>query len=451
MLSLLKQSERLAIEYANHLMNRRLFWKILIVFWIIFVVAFQTTWIAFSFYVERNRERLSSIHVPTKVQMIAQLLRISGEQEAAKFISNLPDVERQYFVITPIEEFEGHLNSAQDSLNIDNYLYREIAIAPNDAGYLVAFLDTDNDNNNAILFNMPIPLILMGLFSGLIFSLLLAWNLTRPMKLLQKGFYRVAQGDLSVRLYAKLKRRHDELSDLARDFDSMVEHLNILMSERQALLHDVSHELRTPLARLQLAIGLAQQNTQNIDGSLQRIELESQRLDQLIGEILTFSRSESICQLDEYFDLEDLIRVVVDDANYEAQLQNIQVVFSALPLSQSIIIGNAEHIRRAVENIIRNAIRFSESGQKIEIKLQESGKYLQIDIRDHGPGIDEYKLSSIFEPFVRIQSPRLGKGYGLGLAIARKTVQVHNGIIQAKNADEGGFLVTIKLPYWRPE
>ncbi|MCO6546070.1 MAG: sensor histidine kinase, partial [Gilliamella sp.] len=111
--------------------------------------------------------------------------------------------------------------------------------------------------------------------------------------------------------------------------------------------------------------------------------------------------------------------------------------------------GNSEQIRRAVENIIRNAIRFSKAEQAVEVSLKETGKYLQIEVKDRGPGVEENKLSSIFEPFVRIQSPQLGKGYGLGLAIARKTVIMHNGTIQATNRDGGGLIVTICLPYWR--
>lgn len=296
---------------------------------------------------------------------------------------------------------------------------------------------------------MPTPILLMGICVGLVFSLFLAWNLTRPMKLLRQGFFRVSQGDLSVRLFKKLKPRRDELSELGKDFDMMVEQLNILISDRQALLHDVSHELRTPLARLQLAIGLAQQNKQNIDTALARIELESERLDQLIGEILNYSRAEMNNRTDEYFDLKELIGVVVNDANYEANHQSIEVEFNLSSINHSIVKGNSEQIRRAIENIIRNAIRFSNAGQTVEVSLKEAGKYLQIEVKDRGPGVDASKLSSIFEPFVRIQSAQLGKGYGLGLAIARKTVIMHNGTIQANNRDGGGLVVTIKLPYWR--
>ena len=432
-------------------MNRRLFWKILVIFWIIFYLTFQLTWIAFSYYIENRNQRFLN-HMPTKVDMIAQLLHVAGEDETLNFIAHLPERERVLLSIKLVSPQYDQVNIITDELEPSAYVYQRMAVAPDGTLYSVSFKDdkTDHSNNkNKTLFNMPTPILLMGICVGLVFSLFLAWNLTRPMKLLRQGFFRVSQGDLSVRLFKKLKPRRDELSELGKDFDMMVEQLNILISDRQALLHDVSHELRTPLARLQLAIGLAQQNKQNIDTALARIELESERLDQLIGEILNYSRAEMNNRTDEYFDLKELIGVVVNDANYEANHQSIEVEFNLSSINHSIVKGNSEQIRRAIENIIRNAIRFSNAGQTVEVSLKEAGKYLQIEVKDRGPGVDASKLSSIFEPFVRIQSAQLGKGYGLGLAIVRKTVIMHNGTIQANNRDGGGLVVTIKLPYWR--
>jgi two-component system, OmpR family, sensor kinase len=432
-------------------MNRRLFWKILIVFWIIFYLTFQLTWIAFTYYIETKNQRFLN-HMPTKVDMIAQFLHVAGEDETLNFIAHLPERERALLSIKLVSPQNDQVNIITDELEPNTYVYQRMAVAPDGTLYSVSFKDDKSDHSNSArkaLLNMPTPILLMGICVGLVFSLFLAWNLTRPMKLLRQGFFRVSQGDLSVRLFKKLKPRRDELSELGKDFDMMVEQLNILISDRQALLHDVSHELRTPLARLQLAIGLAQQNKQNIDTSLARIELESERLDQLIGEILNYSRAEMNNRTDEYFDLKELIAVVVNDANYEANHQSIEVEFNLSSINHSIIKGNSEQIRRAIENIIRNAIRFSQAGQTVEVSLKEAGKYLQIEVKDRGPGVEASKLSSIFEPFVRIQSAQLGKGYGLGLAIARKTVIMHNGTIQAHNRDGGGLVVTIKLPYWR--
>ncbi len=177
-------------------------------------------------------------------------------------------------------------------------------------GLRAANLANAPDKHRREILNVPIPMIWMGVLGGLFFSTLLAWNLTRPMRQLRVGFERVAQGDLSVRLLPVMRRRHDELTEVARDFDSMAERLQALVSAREQLLHDVSHELRSPLARLQLAIGLAHQNPDNVDNALQRIEHESERLDKMIGELLALSRAEnhSLADDDEYFDLQELVK-----------------------------------------------------------------------------------------------------------------------------------------------
>lgn len=428
-------------------MNRKLFWKILLMFWLIFYLTFQLTWLGFAFYYDK-RVRQPFEHIPTTVNFIAELLHISGENAAMNFLHHLPEKQRGSYSIKQVSSAIEPINIVIENREDDSFFYQQTTTSPEGNLYLVAFVNKEDEHRMKTIFNMPVHMIWMGILVGLLFSSVLAWNLTRPLKLLRKAFYQVSLGNLKVRLFDRLKRRHDELSEVAKDFDAMVEQLDVLISARQALLHDVSHELRTPLARLQLAIGLAQQNKLNIDNSLNRIELESERLDKLIEEILTYSRTDVGEVLDEYFDLVTLIRIIVDDATYEATPQNVQIKLELGIISNPIVKGNSEQARRAIENIIRNAIRFSEQGQAVDVSLMEVGKYLQIQVRDYGPGVDEHKLSSIFEPFVRIQPSKQGKGYGLGLAIARKVINMHNGEIKATNSDTKGLVVTIKLPYW---
>ncbi|WP_016603122.1 sensor histidine kinase, partial [Yersinia pestis] len=260
-----------------------------------------------------------------------------------------------------------------------------------------------------------------------------------------------AQGDLSVRLLPVMRRRHDELTEVARDFDSMAERLQALVSAREQLLHDVSHELRSPLARLQLAIGLAHQNPDNVDNALQRIEHESERLDKMIGELLALSRAEnhSLADDDEYFDLQELVKVVVNDARYEAQLPGVEIQLEVAAQSEYTVKGNAELMRRAIENIVRNALRFSASGQQVKVTLSALDKRYQIQVADQGPGVEENKLSSIFDPFVRVKSAMSGKGYGLGLAITHKVILAHGGQVEARNGEQGGLVITLRVPRWQ--
>lgn len=295
--------------------------------------------------------------------------------------------------------------------------------------------------------NMPPPMWWIGGLGGLSFSALLAWHLTRPMNRLRQGFERLAQGDLGVRLYPAMRRRHDEISDAARDFDAMAERLQLLVESREQLLHDVSHELRSPLARLQLAIGLARQDPARIEGSLARIQLETQRMDKMIGELLTLTRaSHGERDGEEYYDLQALVEAVVSDTRYEAQHLGIEIKGQADEEVEYTICGQAELIRRALDNVLRNALRFSQAGQVITLTLQRQGVEFVIEVADQGVGVDESKLSSIFDPFVRIGSPAVGKGYGLGLAITRKAIQAQGGRVEARNGEEGGLIVTLHLP-----
>lgn len=195
-------------------------------------------------------------------------------------------------------------------------------------------------------------------FGGLLFSSVLAWSLARPLNQIRAGFDQVAQGDLNVRLLPVMHKRYDEISDVARDFDSMVERLDSLASAREQLLHDVSHELRSPLARLQLAIGLVRQNPDNLENALQRIEREALLMDKMIGELLTLSRTENSGIEEAYFDLLGLVTAVVNDTRYEAQVTGVEILLVADEGDDYTIRGNAELMRRAVDNVMRNALRF---------------------------------------------------------------------------------------------
>jgi two-component system OmpR family sensor kinase len=302
------------------------------------------------------------------------------------------------------------------------------------------------------MLHIPTPLLWIGGLGGLLFSAVLAWNLTRPMLQMRQAFGRVAQGDLSVRLFAKMGKRHDELSEVARDFDSMAERLQVLVKAREELLHDVSHELRSPLARLQLAIGLARQNPLNVETSLQRIEHEAGRLDKMIGELLALSRTENDQMPDEeYFDLYGLVEAVVNDARYEAQLPGVEIELKPETPEQNdyTVKGNAELMRRAIDNVVRNALRFSAREQKVVVSLIQTEGWLTIEVEDQGPGVEEDKLSSIFDPFVRVMSPLSGKGYGLGLAITRKVMVAHDGKVEARNATPHGLIISLQVPHWK--
>ena len=289
--------------------------------------------------------------------------------------------------------------------------------------------------------------ILAGLFASLAFSALLAWYLAKPIRELRGAFASAAAGDLDVRVAPAMGGRRDELADLGRDFDHMAGRLRDLMDAQRRLLHDVSHEIRSPLARLQAAIGLARQQPESREASLDRIEREAQRLDEMVGELLTLSRLEAGMGdgQKEIIGLTELVGMVVEDARFEAQAQGRKVEFAATAVAA--LCCQAELLHRAIENVVRNAVKFSPPGGVVAIKAGPvAGDRAAITVSDRGPGVPESDLEAIFIPFYRAESGLRAGGYGLGLAIAKRAVEAHGGSIRAANRVGGGLEVTLTLP-----
>ncbi|MEA9389043.1 ATP-binding protein [Acerihabitans sp. TG2] len=432
----------------------RLFWKILFGFWLIFLLMTQLLWVVFSQYGPEHEPPEDSIArriANLQVDSASSVVTTFGLPALASLQAAWPANERRYLSITPLAA-QDKSTPVINPLGTDEVI-RQIS-ALDGQRYMLRY-DIDGLRNSyhqgrrSNILHMPAPLFWMGLVGGLLFSMLLAWNLTRPMLQMRRAFERVSRGDLSVRLFPMMRRRHDEIADVAKDFDAMAERLQVLVSDREALLHDVSHELRSPLARLQLAIGLANQNPKNVSASLDRIEHETGRLDRMIGELLALSRAEHQGSPGEdYFDLHGLVEAVVNDARYEAQVPGVEIQLNSHPQDDYTVKGNAEMMRRGVENIVRNALRFSTQGQRVHVTLSRVDNLLDITVADQGPGVEEKKLSSIFDPFVRVNGPLNGKGYGLGLAITRKVALAHGGQVAAHNGIHGGLVISIRIPHW---
>jgi two-component system OmpR family sensor kinase len=286
----------------------------------------------------------------------------------------------------------------------------------------------------------------VGLMLGLIFASGLALYLSRPIRALRTGLDAFAGGNLRVRLGEMVGTRRDEIADLARDFDGMADRVENLINAREQLLNDVSHELRTPLTRLRLAIALARQRPERTAAALDRVETEARRLDEMVDELLTLSRLESgAAVLQGHFDLLELLQKLIADARFEsgsaAQVKFEAIISDNAPAHNSIL-GDAELIRRAVENVVRNAIRFSPDHGTIAITVTQYANEARIQIDDEGPGVTEDALHTLFDPFVK----GVNGGFGLGLAIAKRAVLAHGGNIRAENRSPTGLRVVISLP-----
>jgi two-component system OmpR family sensor kinase len=292
----------------------------------------------------------------------------------------------------------------------------------------------------------PAVIGLIGLGFSVLFSGLLAWYLARPIRALRRGFDQVAAGDLDTRVSNRIGPRRDELADLGSHFDTTIARLQQLIQSQRQLLHDVSHELRSPLARIQAAIGLMQQNPDKTGEMIQRVERESVRLDNLVGEILTLSRmgdGNTPGQL-EPFDLDDMLADIAADARLEATGRAINISVSG---TAGELTGRSELIQRAIENLVRNAVKFTNNNSAVEVRAERSDDQVVVTVRDQGPGVPEEELSTMTEPFVRGGTRTSNTdGYGLGLAIARRAIEIHRGSLSFENLPTGGLLVTVALP-----
>jgi signal transduction histidine kinase len=271
----------------------------------------------------------------------------------------------------------------------------------------------------------------------------LAFNIGAPLRSLARTVDRFGQGDFSVRAQSS---RRDEIGALARSFDRMADRIETLLTAERRLLQDVSHELRSPLARLSFAAELVKTEP-DTGKSVARLRKEISRLSDLIGALLEMTRAEgdpASGQRKEIL-LDELIRNVVDDCSIEAASRHCEITFTCA--SSAPVTVDPELIRRALENVLRNAIRYSPEKTLVNVQLEETAQTARIEIRDHGPGVPEEQLSQIFRPFFRVDDSRNGStgGVGLGLAIATRALSLHHGWIEAKNADPG-LLVTIGLP-----
>jgi two-component system sensor histidine kinase CpxA len=282
--------------------------------------------------------------------------------------------------------------------------------------------------------------------AGGIFCYFISRHLTKPLQKLGEAAAGIAEGRLDTRVDPSLKKRWDEIADLSRNFDSMAERIEALITGQRRLLADVSHELRSPLSRLLVALSLVKQGPpEEAAENLERIGLEARRLDKLIGQLLALTRIDSGVDRGSPapFDLTNLVQEVAADGEFEGRARNRGVLVKRA--DPCVVTGFEELLRSAVENVVRNAIRHTAEGTAVEISIESSNSRALVRVRDHGPGVPPGMLSEIFQPFRRVANGD-SDGAGLGLAIAERAVAVHHGSMRARNAAEGGLIVEIELP-----
>lgn len=307
------------------------------------------------------------------------------------------------------------------------------------------------------LLHFAFPQLPVAIAVGGLTTFVLVMIFTRPLGRLRKAARALAQGNLATRVEVNGSGDSllggDEFHALAHDFNHMAERLQSLVDAQKLLLRDVSHELRSPLARLSVALELARDDASaKMIDHIDRIEREAGRLNQLIGQLLTLSSMEAVEGVGSFerVSLNQVVEQIIPDAAYEAQQRQSSVTFHG---DEDVFVeGKRDLLYRAIENIVRNAIRFTEPGTEVAICLSKSREnghaFATLDVSDHGPGIPETEIDAIFRPFYRVDPARSSHtgGFGVGLAIAERSVKLHHGEVKAFNRDNGGTTVRLRFP-----
>ncbi|MDX2426928.1 MAG: ATP-binding protein [Cycloclasticus sp.] len=444
----------------------RLFWKIFFGFWLTLLI----TGAAVGTLVwKHNQERIEQLEVlvnspraDMSVNAAANVLEKEGtlalkellqrrrtrfNRPSSMFIINDDGVD---LLGRPISDIM--LRKAREALNNPQQSAIQQVVSPQGERFLLFIPRRDHPamhQRNGFPMHLPLLPLLIMFIGSLLFSVGLAWYITRPILLLRQATNRFADGKLDTRVMPFIGARNDEITDLAKDFDHMAEQVQQLIASQKRLLNDVSHELRSPLARLQVAVEMSRQQPQKSNELMQRIEKESQRLNELVGELLTLSRLEADVgnHENDYFDINGLVESIANDARFEANSQEKQVNFK--PSKEVLLNGSIELLRRAIENVIRNAVYYTPEISQVDISLEHEKNVVEINICDNGKGVSEAELPQLFQPFVRVNANEQNvktPGYGLGLAIARRAVELHQGSISAHNRKKGGLCIKIRIP-----
>ncbi len=441
----------------------RLFWKIFLWFWLTLVlIGVGVSW-GTAIYIKQlddtQQRDYRSRFIDNRVESLRQILYYGGEEAAIEFLENkkLSSRRLKFFVVDglgndvlgrPFSVDALDLNEFESVESIDGVTYRIFTAKPERAdnrNTVSRMMRPFNDSQGVFILWFGISVLLSSLV-----CFWLAWYLTKPIKKLQSAAKDFSQGKLDTRVAKAMGGRRDEIADLGRDFDQMAARLQGLINNQKQLLSDISHELRSPLARMHVALGLARKKTgTEVESEMQRIEYETDRLNELVGQSLTLSRLDAGAQYpkEDFIDIAELLEAIIKDCDFEATNKNKKVV---LHRTQSWTLNaNVELLHRALENIIRNAIRYTKEGTEVTVTLESHDESnLKISVCDQGSGVPEEKIKRLFEPFVRLSEARDrdSGGYGLGLAIAQRSIEFHQGKIVASNREQDGLCVDVILP-----
>lgn len=444
--------------------KQRLFWKLFLSFWLALLLFALGVLYAASAYLDATRERYDNMNPRERNESVfatAQMAANGGIDSLRAWARHVDATELVPVLVMDAQENDllGREPSVRALARLafvtKNYAqeaghHKRFPLVLPDGKEYWLIPDFQNATLGRLISRPRVvatQLVLATLIGGGV-CLALAAYLTFPLRRLREASVAYGSGDFSQRVAPTLGSRRDEIVDLAQSLDTMAERIDALIGAQRGLLRDVSHELRSPLARVQVAVGLARQRVGDQAGSeLARIDAEMDRLNELIGRIIDFSRLDAGLQRarSDELRLEQIVADVADDVRLEADAKAC-AISTSLP-EHAPCRGDAALLASAIENVLRNALRHSPSGGEIAVSLGRDETHWQILVADRGPGIPEELHAKVFEPFFRVDDHRNPQGgIGLGLAIARQAVAAHAGSIQLKNRSGGGLEVSLRLP-----
>lgn len=451
---------------------RSLLVRIFLSFWLIIAITIGFAALGGYYYSEQIRQTIENYEVSDMVIAASTALDTKGRPGLESWLKDLPskypvtvfiidqngiDLLRRHVpprIARTLRRFAQHRLSGsghrREPRNLRPARPLTQLVGPNEEVYTL-FVVPKRSAYGEWLNEQTKPLMLLfALLVSASVSYALARAITRPVHKFRQATVAIAEGHLGTRVADSMGKRRDEIGLLARDFDSMADKLQRASEQQIELTRNISHELRSPLARLRVALELARRQAGDLP-EFTRIETEAERLDNLIGQILSYSRLESRDQeAPAPVNLAELIQDVVENVRFECRSDGIEdVTVQFDPTEEPIIQGYAGALGSAMENVLRNAVHYSPSGGAVTVQLSQSSNQATITVEDQGSGIPDDELENIFEPFYRTRgavADAATHGTGLGLAIAKRAVRKNSGTIQAGLTSHGGLRIEIRLP-----
>ena len=447
---------------------RSIFLKIFLWFWLTMVLvalAFVFVW-SLENNAAPSRESLTADAVGLYASSVAQAYEANGASAAEQSLQHLQKTfgiraallsENMQALVGTLENVDQQLvvnakSSGQTEFEMRGNFAEVAAVAQGPSGKKYVLL-AELPRRTSGLFRGSASQQVLRWAIAILISGLVCYTLTlyliRPVLRIRSAASSIAGGNFSARAAPTLAHRRDELGDLVRDFNQMAERIERLMETQQQLLRDISHELRSPLARLTVALEIARKSaSEETAGALNRIEQESERLNEMIGRLLTLARINSLVDPPQHssVSLRSLLDQIAQDANFEAAAKSCRVDVTGARDCE--IQGSHELLHSAIENVVRNAVHHTPPGSTVRVHLDCDGGHSRISVSDEGPGVPAAELEKIFRPFYRLSDAREHRsgGTGIGLAITQQVARLHGGNVHAHNVDPHGLAVEFELP-----